>query len=234
MSKLLVYTIDDDKDFNMVLKMSLREYEVELKTHTNPQDFTESVKEKMPDLCILDLNLEKDGEGFQLLKAMRNVLGEALPIFVMSKRGSREDVFRAMESGANDFIPKPLDDKYLLLKLKEYMPHCKEVQEMDHSFSKIPATDRDGIIDINFKLIRVGINIFEIESDTFLTKEMILNLKGDIINDIFSEEKFTFKVIESWQVSDTLFRAKLEREFTPEQLFSLRRWLFTNGELKLG
>ena len=232
MSKLLVYTIDDDKDFNMVLKMSLRDYSVELKTHTNPQDFTESVKNQMPDLCILDLNLEKDGEGFQLLKAMRNVLGQKLPIFVMSKRGSRDDVFRAMEAGANDFIPKPLDDKYLLLKLKEFMSDCKRIRELDHSYSKISETDKAGFVNIDFKVIRVGMDIFEIESDVFLTKEMTLNLKGEVIKDIFNEDQFTFKVIDSWQTSDTLFRATLEREFTPEQLFSLRRWLVSNGEVE--
>lgn len=229
MGKFTVFTIDDDQDFNMVLKMVLARYDIDVKTHTNAQDFTESVKSKMPDVCILDLNLEKDGEGFQLLKAMRNVLGKKLPILVMSKRGSREDVFKVMETGANDFIPKPLDDKYLILKLKEYLPENQALEELDHSYSKVFETDREASIEMGLEVVKVGVDEFEVQGSVFLTKEMNIKVEGAVLKNIFNEESLGFKVIDSWQISDSLYGAKLERELTIEQLFSLRRWLMSKS-----
>lgn len=229
MSNFVIYTIDDDVDFNVVLKMAMKNYGVEIKTHTDSKAFTESVKVQKPDLCILDLNLESDGEGFELLSAMRNVIGVDLPIFVMSKRGSSEDVLKAMERGANDFIPKPLDDKYLILKLKEYMPNNRDVQLMDHTYSRVPEEDREISLLMKFRVVKIGIDLLEIEGEEFLTKNMNLSIGGDIIQNIFDQESLNFKVIEGWQIDETRYGAKLEKELNPEQLFSLRRWLTSQG-----
>ncbi len=230
MSDFLIYTIDDDVDFNMVLKAALKPYNIQVKTHLTPGEFTKSVKEKLPNLCILDLNLQNDGEGFQLLRAMRNVIGDQLPIFIMSKRGSKDDVFKAMDSGATDFIPKPLDDKYLLLKLKEYVRDSKELDELDHDYIYVAESDKAATIDVDFKVINVGIDIMEVESDVFLAKESTMSFGGEIIKNIFGQTPLNFKVIENWQVDDRLFRAKIERELSAEQLFALRRWLINGAD----
>lgn len=225
MNEFLIYTIDDDVDFNMILKLAMKKYDIRIKTHTSAVNFTKSVKIKEPDLCILDLNLDNQGEGFQLLKAMRNVIGDTLPIFIMSRRGERGDVLKAMELGATDFIPKPLDDKYLLLKLKEYFLDNKEIQSIEHNYSKLQDEDRNAAIKMEFSIINVGIDLLEVEGDIFLTKEMNLKFSGNVIEDIFSERSLNFKVIDSWQVEVGKFRAKLEKELSIQQVYSVRRWI---------
>ncbi|MDP7319096.1 MAG: response regulator [Bacteriovoracaceae bacterium] len=229
MSEFLIYTIDDDQDFNMILKMALKPFDIEIKTYNHPQEFTLSVKKRMPNLCILDLNLKNDGEGFQLLKAMRNVLGEELPIFIMSKRGNKEDVLRAMEYGATDFIPKPLDDRYLLLKLKDFAPHLKKLKELEAHYSKVSEQDSSATLDLDFELMKVGLGFIEIRGEFLLTKESQMSLAGDALEEIFGHPSLSFKVLESWQIDETHFGARLERELTVEQIFSLRRYLLAKG-----
>jgi DNA-binding response OmpR family regulator len=223
----LIYTIDDDVDFNMLLKMTLKSYNIQVVTHTNADDFTKSVKLKLPDLCILDLNLDTTfgSEGFQLLGAMRNVLGNKLPIFIMSKRGDSEDVLKAMDLGANDFVPKPLDDKYLLSKLKTFLPDNGELKDLDIHFSGIAERDKSAEITAKFKLLRLSLEEMEVESDIFLTKEMNLYFEGDILQEVFNNPRMNFKVIDSQVTDDGPCRAKLEKELSHEELFSLRRWL---------
>jgi two-component system response regulator ResD len=223
----VIYTIDDDADFNMVLKLALKPYNIHVVTHTNADDFVKSVKTKLPDLCILDLNLEQSsgGEGFQLLGAMRNVLGNQLPIFIMSKRGEKDDVLKAMEMGANDFVPKPLDDKYLLSKLKSFLPNNGDLKDLDVHFSKVSERDRNAEIKTGFKLLRLSLEEIEVESDIFLTKEMNLYFIGDILEEVFNNPRMNFKVIDSWITDEGPCRAKLEKELSHEEFFSLRRWL---------
>lgn len=226
-SETLIYTIDDDVDFNMVLKMALKPYNIRVITHISASEFTKSVRNKLPDLCILDLNLESSlgGEGFQLLGAMRNILGNELPIFIMSKRGDRADVLKAMELGANDFIPKPLDDRYLLTKLKSFFPNNLALRDIETHYSHIALRDRSAQIDTNFKLVAASLNEIEVESDVLLTKETNLFLSGDILMEIFSNSRMNFKVMDSWVTDSGENRAKLERELTQDEYFSIRRWL---------
>lgn len=227
MAESIIYTIDDDADFNMVLKMALKPFDVTVVTHTNADDFAKSVKSKLPDLCILDLNLDprSGGEGFQLLGAMRNVIGKDLPIFIMSKRGEKEDVLRAMELGANDFVPKPLDDRYLLNKLKTFLSENVKLKELDSHYSHIPEKDKAAGIKTKFKLQRLSLEEIEVESEIFLTKEMNLYFEGHILNEIFNSSRMNFKVIDSWITEEGPCRAKLEKELSHEELFAVRRWL---------
>ena len=227
MSESLIYTIDDDVDFNMVLKMALKPFDVIVKTHSSPEEFVKSVKGKLPDLCILDLNLDprSGGEGFQLLKAMRNVIGKELPIFIMSKRGEKDDVLKAMDMGANDFIPKPLDDRYLLQKLRTYLPKNGLLQDVDNVYSKVSEKDKTAEIITNFKLVRISFEELEIESEILLSKEMNLYFEGDALEMIFENRRMNFKVIESSNTESGKCRAKLERELSDDEFFALRRWL---------
>jgi two-component system chemotaxis response regulator CheB len=61
-------------------------------------------KERRPDVLVLDLEMP-ELDGFSVLRwAMKNM---ELPIVVCSGLGERESVFRALETGAVDFITKP-------------------------------------------------------------------------------------------------------------------------------
>jgi len=227
MSRSLIYTIDDDADFNMVLKMALKNHDIDVITHTGPEDFIKSVKQKKPDLCIIDLNLDKGGEGFQLLKAMRNVIGSTLPIFIMSKRGSEEDVSTAMEIGATDFIPKPLDDMYLLLKLKHYLQGNKKVQDIESHLIKVSENENELSLFGDYRIKKLSLDNIELEGDVFLLKEMVLNFSGDIFKEIFNKNKLKFKIQDSWQIDESKFGISLIREYSHEDFMSFRRWLIS-------
>ena len=233
MSNPLVYTIDDDIDFNMMLKLALKPYDIEIVTHLNPEDFTKSVKERKPDLCILDLNLQRDGEGFQLLKAMRNVIGSELPIFIMSKRADRDDVLKAMECGATDFIPKPLDDKFLLLKLKSYLKGCKGLKDLEPHTVKIDQLDSEADIEVKFNVTRVGLEFIELSSHVMFNKNSIISINGNILNEVFGKEIMRFKVEDCRQNDDLTYTIVVEREYVAEEFFQLRRWLVSYHEAGL-
>ncbi len=116
-----IINLDDDPDFNNLLKVVLKRAGYQLFSATKPDDFAKLVKALDPALVMIDVNLDLgQGAGFTFLEALRNKLGLDLPVLVCSRRTSRADISRAMELGANDFISKPLDDTYLLQKLNIY------------------------------------------------------------------------------------------------------------------
>jgi DNA-binding response OmpR family regulator len=68
-----------------------------------------------PDLAILDINLP-GGSGFDLCAAFRRT--SRLPIMMLTVRGEEEDLVRALELGADDYLTKPFSPRTLLARVK--------------------------------------------------------------------------------------------------------------------
>lgn len=71
-----------------------------------------------PDLVILDLNMPFL-DGFQVMDQFKKIEGDNyLPVLVLSNEESREARFKALESGAKDFLNKPYDRVEVLIRIR--------------------------------------------------------------------------------------------------------------------
>ena len=79
-------------------------------------------KDVSPDMILLDLMLP-DGTGFELCKRIRSESASTrkILIVILSMKSSKEDIEKAFESGADDYIVKPPAPEFLLKKIKLYM-----------------------------------------------------------------------------------------------------------------
>ena len=81
-------------------------------------DALRSVEVDPPDFITLDLEMPQlDGFDFLQLLMDRN----PLPVVVVSQRSTKEDVFRALELGAIDFVEKPMDEHGPLENLRRQL-----------------------------------------------------------------------------------------------------------------
>jgi two-component system phosphate regulon response regulator PhoB len=69
-----------------------------------------------PDLVLLDLMLP-GLQGLQFLDILRQK-DQRTPVIIMSARTAEEDIIRALERGADDYLPKPFSVKLLETKVK--------------------------------------------------------------------------------------------------------------------
>lgn len=71
-----------------------------------------------PDVVLTDLMLPYL-DGFEILALIRaHPRWKSVPVIVLSARSDEDDVVRALESGANDFVRKPYRPRELLARLK--------------------------------------------------------------------------------------------------------------------
>ena len=68
------------------------------------------------DLVVLDVMLP-GLDGFQVVQRMR-LSGNFTPVLMLTARDLPEDVVRGLESGADDYLPKPFDLPVLLARVK--------------------------------------------------------------------------------------------------------------------
>jgi len=112
-----ILLVDDERTIytSINLLLYLRYPEAELAYADRGEEGLEMAKTAMPDLVILDLGLP-DISGFEVLKRLRTF--SKVPVMILSVRGQREDISRAMLLGADDYVVKPFQPDDLLAHIR--------------------------------------------------------------------------------------------------------------------
>lgn len=113
--KLLI--VDDDADLRAILGFALRDAGFVVVEAAGAAAALERAEAELPDLVVLDLNLGRD-DGFELLPRLRAREGNPRPVLVLSVRSAEEDVVRALDLGADDYLTKPFSPRTLLARVR--------------------------------------------------------------------------------------------------------------------
>lgn len=107
-SKVTVLVVDDVPINLILVKKMLSKFNFNVITADNGAQALASIKEKQPDLLLLDI-LMPEMDGFEVLRRLReNPEYDTLRIVILSALNSTEDIVKAYQLGANDFITKPI------------------------------------------------------------------------------------------------------------------------------
>jgi DNA-binding response OmpR family regulator len=84
----------------------------------------------MPDLIILDIHLP-DGNGLDFLQELRKT--SAIPVIALTNNKAEEDIILGLESGCDDYIPKPYTVPLLYARIEAIM---RRVERMPEAITK--------------------------------------------------------------------------------------------------
>jgi len=111
--KLLV--VDDDADLSALVGFALTNAGYAVVKAADTGEALRAFDAELPNLVILDINLPS-GSGFDVCKAIRG--RSEVPIMMLTARGEEEDLVRALELGADDYLTKPFSPRTLLARVK--------------------------------------------------------------------------------------------------------------------
>jgi len=120
MKKILI--AEDDKFLASAYRVKLSKAQYEVKTVSNGDEALQALDSFLPDLIILDLMMPvRDGFSF-LEEIKKNAKWKNTPIIVASNLSQPDDVVKAVQMGANDYIVKTdLTMKEVLAKIKKIL-----------------------------------------------------------------------------------------------------------------
>lgn len=110
-----ILIIDDELQIRRLLEITLSANGYKILQAANGKDGLVDAATFHPALIILDLGLP-DIDGQDMLKKLREWFFK--PIIVLSVRSSEEDIIRALDNGANDYLTKPFRSGELLARLR--------------------------------------------------------------------------------------------------------------------
>jgi DNA-binding response OmpR family regulator len=110
-----VLVADDDADLRELIAFGLAQagYLV-IKAADGPAALERFAAES-PDLVVLDINMP-GMSGFQVCDAIRR--GSRVPVLMLTVRGEEEDLVRALDLGADDYLTKPFSPRTLLARIR--------------------------------------------------------------------------------------------------------------------
>lgn len=124
----LIAIIDDDPDILDASSLVLKSKGHDVITANNPNDGYKIVKDKKPDLIILDVMMDEPDDGFYLAQKFRKE-GIAIPILMYTSvsKAIGLDFGKSEMVPVDDFVEKPISPEELVNKV-EALLKVKEVK----------------------------------------------------------------------------------------------------------
>jgi len=123
-----ILIIDDDIKLTQLIKTFLEKHNYKITINNNSTEgFELFQKNKNFDLIILDITMP-GLDGFQILRKIRET--STVPIIMLTARGEVSDKVIGLESGADDYMPKPFEPEELIARIQSIMRRIKNVESM--------------------------------------------------------------------------------------------------------
>ena len=106
---------DDDRDLLGLIAFALTQAGYLIVRASDGPAAIRAFEEESPDLVVLDINMP-GASGFQVCEAIR--VKSRVPVMMLTVRGEEEDLVRALELGADDYLNKPFSPRTLLARIK--------------------------------------------------------------------------------------------------------------------
>ena len=110
-----ILVADDTRSIRSTLSLLLEEEGHTVRIASDGESALVEYRRKRPDLLLLDVMMPKKN-GYQVLKQIRRD-DPALPVIILSAKGSPTDVALGLDLGSDDYLPKPFSSEVLLSRI---------------------------------------------------------------------------------------------------------------------
>ncbi len=141
MNKAEVLIIDDEAQIRKLLEITLESNDYTVNQAATAKEGMVAAASHPPDLIILDLGLP-DEDGHSVLIKLREWYTH--PIIILSAQSSEDDIIRALDNGANDYLTKPFRTGELVARVRSVL-RTRPMQESNPVF-------RCSTLEIDFSL----------------------------------------------------------------------------------
>jgi two-component system KDP operon response regulator KdpE len=120
MNKAAILVIDDEPQIRKLLEIALESNDYKVWQAATGKEGIIMAANHPPELIILDLGLP-DKSGHEVLKELRTWYSR--PVIILSVQNSEEDIVKALDNGATDYLSKPFRTGELLARMRSALRH---------------------------------------------------------------------------------------------------------------
>ena len=118
-----ILVVDDDDGIRSLVKKYLNENNYLVTTANSAEDAKEKIQIIKFDLIVLDIMMPGKN-GLEFIKENKNKLDT--PVILLTAKGEALERIEGLETGADDYLPKPFEPKELILRIQNIIEKTKK------------------------------------------------------------------------------------------------------------
>ena len=115
MNSATILVVDDEPQIRKLLEITLQSNDYKVTAAENAKDGLIAAASHPPDLILLDIGLP-DESGHSVLEKLREWYTQ--PIIILSVLSGEDDIVKALDNGASDYLVKPFRTGELLARIR--------------------------------------------------------------------------------------------------------------------
>jgi two-component system, OmpR family, phosphate regulon response regulator PhoB len=113
-----ILVVEDEPSIQELIAYTCSTHGYDVRRADSVQAAREELDRQLPDLLLLDWMLP-DKPGIELLRELRgNERTRALPVIMLTARGSESDKVTGLDAGADDYVVKPFSPRELVSRMR--------------------------------------------------------------------------------------------------------------------
>jgi two-component system KDP operon response regulator KdpE len=172
MNKAEIVVIDDEAPIRKLLEITLEsnDYKVWL-AETGKEGILMAVNHP-PELILLDIGLP-DKSGHEILKELRTWYTKA--IIILSVQSSEEDIVKALDNGATDYLTKPFRTAELLARIRSVIRR----NQLQNDSSILSCDDLQ--IDFGARVVKRNDEVLKLTATEFNLLSLFMKNEGRVL-----------------------------------------------------
>ena len=177
----MIYFIEDDPSIRELVVYTLGSSGMEAKGFALPSEFWKAVHDVCPELILLDIMLPEE-DGLSILRQLRAERRTAsVPVMMLTARSSEYDKVIGLDTGADDYLPKPFGMMELIARVRALLRRTKKDEPSEsYCLGSLKVLPDQHIVEVDGERISLTYKEFEMlllllrNRDLVLTREQFL------------------------------------------------------------
>ncbi|HKR05014.1 MAG TPA: response regulator [Bacteroidia bacterium] len=172
MNSAEILIIDDEVQIRKLLEITLQSNGYKVNEAGTAKDGLITSANHPPDLIILDLGLP-DESGHEVLRKLREWYSK--PVIILSVQSNEEDIVKALDNGANDYLVKPFRTGELLARIRSALREAAK-EEND------PVINCNDLqIDLSLRTVKKNNDLIKLTATEYSLLALLAKNKGKVL-----------------------------------------------------
>ena len=157
----MIFCVEDDNSIRDLMIYTLNASGFEASGFSDGEQLFEALKEKKPELIILDIMLPGE-DGITLLKKLRSHGNTSdIPVIMATANGTEYDKVIGLDSGADDYLAKPFGMMEMVSRIKAVLRRSSPKQEKLLSMGELELNLSEHTVTSSGKRVQLTLKEFD-------------------------------------------------------------------------
>ena len=177
----MIYLVEDDESIRELVVYTLNSQGFPAQGFERPSLFWKALEKELPSLVLLDIMLPEE-DGIHILKKLRTRPDtRKLPIMMLTAKGSEYDTVVGLDSGADDYIPKPFRMMELISRVRAILRRTQDSGTEEYQLGDLYVCPSKHEVTVNHEPVNLTLKEYEVlcmllkNSQTVLSRNQLLN-----------------------------------------------------------